>query len=114
MGLPSQPATNTYGNASSPLAYAAKQLFTECLAEMLRLGADPRHANSYGWTALHWVAAGGDRGGDGRGVVRMLVGAGCDAAAPAEDGRTAAEVASDLHGARWAATFNAWVAEAAQ
>ena len=96
----------------TPLMSASRKLYSECVAEMLRLGADARRVNNGGWTALHCVAAYADRGGDGGGVVRQLVAAGCDAAVRDNDGRTAVELARTWHGAEWATEFEGWVAAA--
>ena len=60
----------------TPLMLASRYLYTECVAEMLRLGADARRVDNRGMTALHWVAELAGRGGDGVGVVRQLVAAG--------------------------------------
>ena len=98
----------------TPLMLAT--LHSECVAEMLRLGADARRVNNYGWTALHYVALQAYRRGDGVGVVRQLVAAGCDAAVRDNDGHTAVELARTWHGARaiaeWATVFEGWVAAA--
>ena len=94
---------------NTPLMVAARCLQLECVAEMLRLGADPRRVENLGRTALHWVAVNADRRGDGRGVVRLLVEAGCDAAVRDAGGRTAADVARDYNGAEWGAKFDEWV-----
>mgnify|MGYP000902626686 CR=1 FL=1 len=102
-----------YGN--TPLMFASQGLRSECVAEMLRLGADARRVNNDGRTALHLTAS-ADRGGDGGGVVRQLVAAGCDAAVRDNDGHTAVELARTWHGARaiaeWATVFEGWVAAA--
>lgn len=99
-------------DGTTPLMFASRRLHTECVAEMLRLGADARRVNSDGWTALHCVAAWADRGGDGVGVVRQLVAAGCDAAVRDNDGRTAVERARTEQGAEWATEIEGWVAAA--
>ena len=97
---------------TTPLMLASQWLHTECVAEMLRLGADARRVNNDGRTALHCVAAWADRGGDGVGVVRQLVAAGCDAAVRDNDGRTAVELARTRYGAEWATEIEGWVAAA--
>ena len=96
----------------TPLMEASHGLHSECVAEMLRLGADARRVDNDGWTALHWVAAGADRGGDGVGVVRQLVAAGCDAAVRDNDGHTAVKLARTQNGAEWATVLEGWVAAA--
>ena len=96
----------------TPLMEASQYLRSECVAEMLRLGADARRVNNDGWTALHWVAQAVDRGGDGGGVVRQLVAAGCDAAVRDNDGHTAVELARTWYRAEWATVFEGWVAAA--
>ena len=78
---------------------------------MLRLGADARRVDNGGSTALHWIAYAGRRG-DGVGVVRQLVAAGCDAAVRDISGHTAVELARTKHGAKWATEFEGWVAAA--
>ena len=98
---------------TTPLIFASLLHHTECVAEMLRLGADARRVDNDGWTALHWVAAWADRGGDGVGVVRQLVAAGCDAAVRDNDGHTAVELARTCYGgAEWATEIEGWVAAA--
>ena len=82
-----------YGN--TPLMWASCCHRAECVAEMLRLGADARRVDSYGWTALHRF---GSRGGGGAEVVRLLVAAGCDAAVRNNSGRTAVEYARGCGG----------------
>ena len=99
-------------DGSTPLMWASLKLHTECVAEMLRLGADARRVDNDGWTALHWVAQAVDRGGDGGGVVRQLVAAGCDAAVRDNDGRTAVELARTRHRAGCATEIEGWVAAA--
>ena len=74
----------------TPLMVASYYHHAECVAEMLRVGADARRVNDNGWTALHWVAARGGDGGGGAEIVRLLVAAGCDAAGRTNNGRTAA------------------------
>ena len=96
---------------STPLMLVSRWLLTECVAEMLRLGADARRVDNNGFTALHWVAEGADGGGDGGGVVRQLVAAGCDAAVRDNDGRTAVELARTYAGTKWA-EIEGWVAAA--
>ena len=96
-----------YGN--TPLMLASQGLHSECVAEMLRLGADARRVDNDGMTALHWIAYGGRRG-DGVGVVRQLVAAGCDAAVRDNDGHTAVELARTRYGAEWATEIEGWVA----
>ena len=88
----------------------------ECVAEMLRLGADARRVDNRGRTALHWVAASGRDLGEGAEVVRLLVAAGCDAAVRDNLGRTAIEVArinalalsNDVNNV-WVRKVEAWV-----
>ena len=77
----------------TPLRWASNCHRAECVAEMLRLGADARRVNNSGRTALHWVATRGRDRGAGAEVVRLLVAAGCDAAVRDNDGRTAVELA---------------------
>ena len=99
-------------DGTTPLMCASLGLHTECVAEMLRLGADARRVNNDGWTALHGVAFATLRG-DGGGVVRQLVAAGCDAAVRDNDGHTAVELARTRYGgAEWATVFEGWVAAA--
>ena len=83
----------------------------ECVAEMLRLGADARLVDNRGWTALHWVALRGSDGGGAAEVVRLLVAAGCDAAVRDNYGRTAVEFARDC-GDEWGREVEGWVAAA--
>ena len=98
-------------SAVTPLMMASRWLRTECVAEMLRLGADARRATNNGWTALHRVAAYATDGDVG-GVVRLLVVAGCDAAARDYRGRTAVDLAREDRGAEWASEVEGWVAAA--
>ena len=102
-----------YGN--TPLMWASCCHRAECVAEMLRLGADARRVDDiFGRTALHRVAVrGGDEGG-GAEVVRLLVAAGCDAAVRDNDGRTAVELARRTRtgGAQWGRVVEGWVAAA--
>ena len=95
----------------TPLMWASRWHHAECVAEMLRLGADARHVNDSGWTALHRVASGGD-GGGGAEVVRLLVAAGCDAAVRDNDGLTAVEFARRQGGDEWGQKVEGWVAAA--
>ena len=97
---------------TTPLMLASRWVRSECVAEMLRLGADARRVNAVGRTALHWVAVCADRDGDGVGVVRQLVAAGCDAAVRDNRGHTAVELARTCRGAEWATVFEGWVAAA--
>ena len=97
---------------TTPLMWASLRLHTECVAEMLRLGADARRVDNDGKTALHYVAASAKRGGDGVGVVRQLVAAGCDAAVRDNEGRTAVDLARANLGAEWATEIEGWVAAA--
>ena len=100
-------------DGATPLMGASQCLHEECVAEMLRLGADARRVDNRGRTALHRVAAYADRRGDtAEGVVRQLVAAGCDAAARDNNGRTAVELARWLHCAEWATEIEGWVAAA--
>jgi ankyrin repeat protein len=97
----------------TPLMVASYCHRAECVAEMLRLGADARRVNNYGSTALHWVAYRGGDGGGGAEVVRLLVAAGCDAAVRDNDGRTAVELARQRHdGDEWGRVVEGWVAAA--
>ena len=97
----------------TPLMWASQCLRSECVAEMLRLGADARRVDNDGRTALHYVAEHAVRRGDGRGVVRQLVAAGCDAAVRDNDGRPAVELARTRYdGAEWATEIEGWVAAA--
>ena len=97
---------------TTPLIRASRWLRSECVAEMLRLGADARRVDNDGMTALHWVAQAVDRGGDAGGVVRQLVAAGCDAAVRNNNGHTAVELARTDYGAEWATVIEGWVAAA--
>ena len=99
-------------NGTTPLMFASRGLHSECVAEMLRLGADARRVNDFGWTALHRVALSPSRHGDGVGVFRQLVAAGCDAAVRDNDGHTAVELARTRYGAEWATVIEGWVAAA--
>ena len=96
---------------STPLMVASHWNRAECVAEMLRLGANARRVNNGGWTALHWVAERGSVGVDAAEVVRLLVAAGCDAAVRDSNGRTAVEIAM-LYSAEWGRDFEGWVAAA--
>ena len=96
----------------TPLMWASRWHHAECVAEMLRLGADARRVNNSGWTALHFVAARGSDGGGGAEVVRLLVAAGCDAAVRDNDGRTAVEYARRWWGDEWVREVEGWVAAA--
>ena len=96
----------------TPLMEASYWQFAECVAEMLRLGADARRVNNYGSTALHSVALRGHDFGGGAEVVRLLVAAGCDAAVRDNDGRTAVEYARDCGGDEWGRKVEGWVAAA--
>ena len=99
------------GGGVTPLMVASCCHDAECVAEMLRLGADARRVDNDGWTALHRVAdLGRDRGG-GAEVVRLLVAAGCDAAVRDNDGRTAIELARRWS-AEWGLKVAGWVAAA--
>ena len=95
----------------TPLMFASEYLHAECVAEMLRLGADARRVNNDGWTALHKVAVYADRRGDGGGVVRLLIAAECDAAVRHNDSHTAVELAR-TRGVGWATKFEGWIAAA--
>ena len=92
----------------TPLMLASGCHHAECVAEMLRLGADARRVANDGSTALHWVAELGSDGGGGAEVVRLLVAAGCDAAVRNNDGDTAGECARRTRGRK----FEGWVAAA--
>ena len=81
------------GFGVTPLMLASNYHRAECVAEMLRLGADARRVNNDGSTALHLVARRGHDDGGGAEVVRLLVAAGCDAAVRVNDGCTAVEFA---------------------
>lgn len=59
-----------------------------CAATLLTRGANPRHADDSGVTALHLAACGG-----GVLVTRILLGAGADALAVNKDGQTPTDVA---------------------
>ena len=96
---------------TTPLMWASRGPHSECVAEMLRLGADARRVDNNAWTALHWIAFAGRRG-DGVGVVRQLVAAGCDAAVRDNGGHTAVELTRTLHGAERATEIEGWVAAA--
>ena len=95
----------------TPLMEASRCHRAECVAEMLRLGADARRVHNYGWTALHYVAWRGSDFGGGAEVVRLLVAAGCDAAVRDNDGRTAIELARRWS-AEWGLKVEGWVAAA--
>ena len=96
----------------TPLMLASNWHHAECVAEMLRLGADARRVDDYGRTALHWVAV-PSRDGGGEEVVRLLVAAGCDAAVRDNDGRTAVEFARRTRGGdEWVREVEGWVAAA--
>ena len=98
----------------TPLMVASFQHLAECVAEMLRLGADARRVNKYGMTALHRVALRGSDGGGGE-VVRLLVAAGCDAAVRDNDDETAVEYARRTRGGdnyEWGRKVEGWVAAA--
>ena len=99
---------------STPLMLASYWHHAECVAEMLRLGADARRVNNGGTTALHFVAVYGGDGGGGAEVVRLLVAAGCDAAVRNNNGRTAVELARRTRtgGAQWGREVEGWVAAA--
>ena len=100
-------------DGTTPLMKASQFLHSECVAEMLRLGADARRVDNRGWTALHRIALHRvGRRGDGVGVVRQLVAAGCDAAVRDNHGHTAVELARSCHGAKWATEIEGWVAAA--
>ena len=100
-------------NGTTPIVCASCMLHSECVAEMLRLGADARRVDNDGMTALHYVALQACRRRDAReGVVRQLVAAGCDAAVRDNDGHTAVELARTYHGAEWATVIEGWVAAA--
>lgn len=98
----------------TPLMLASAWHRAECVAEMLRLGADARRVDNYGRTALHFVAWRGGDGGGGAEVVRLLVAAGCDAAVRNNDGRTAVEYARHTRdgGDEWGREVEGWVAAA--
>lgn len=97
----------------TPLMDASYWHRAECVAEMLRLGADARRVDNNGKTALHWVAGLGCDVGGGAEVVRLLVAAGCDAAVRDNDGRTAVEYARHTRGGdEWARVVEGWVAAA--
>ena len=96
----------------TPLMLASRGHRAECVAEMLRLGADARRVANDGWTALHWVALSGSDGGAGAEVVRLLVAAGCDAAVHDHFGCTAVQLARDSGGAEWGRKVKGWVAAA--
>ena len=100
----------------TPLMRASGFHRAECVAEMLRLGADARRVDNDGSTALHWVAdhrvaARGRDVGGGAEVVRLLVAAGCDAAVRDNDGDTAVEYARH-RGDEWGRVVEGWVAAA--
>lgn len=96
----------------TPLMRATFYEIVECVAELLRLGADARCVNNCGETALHVLAHQGHDAGGGAEVVRLLVAAGCDAAVRDNDGRTAVELARHLRGAEWGREVEGWVAAA--
>ena len=96
----------------TPLMVASGCHRAECVAEMLRLGADARRVANDGSTALHLVAWRGRNVGGGAEVVRLLVAAGCDAAVRDNDGRTAVEHARHLRGDEWGRKVEGWVAAA--
>ena len=97
----------------TPLMWASGYHRAECVAEMLRLGADARRVENDGSTALHWVAVRGSDGGGGAEVVRLLVAAGCDAAVRDNVGCTAVELARHTWGGdEWGRQVERWVAAA--
>ena len=99
---------------NTPLMRASQFVHRECVEEMLRLGADVRRLNGSDWTALHWAATYRTRRqGAARGVVRVLIVAGCDAAVRDIDGCTAVERARVNYGVEEAEEFEGWVAFAA-
>ncbi len=101
------------GRGMTTLMEASYRQRAECVAEMLRLGADARRVDNNGWTALHRVARRGGDGGGGAEVVRLLVAAGCDAAVRDNDGRTAVEFARHTWGGDvWGREVEGWVAAA--
>lgn len=80
----------------TPLFEASRKLFPKCVAALLRLGADARHADRGGSTALHVVAAKRLFLFDPHPlneVVRLLIAAGCDPAARDPADHTALDVA---------------------
>ena len=95
----------------SPLMYAAGCHHAECVAQMLRLGADARRVDNHGSTALHFVAGRCVDGGGGAKIVRLLVAAGCDAAVRDNAGLTAAELARS-YTVGWGRVLEGWVAAA--
>ena len=95
----------------TPLMEASSWHRAECVAEMLRLGADARRVNNLGWSALHRVAERGRDDGGGAEVVRLLVAAGCDAAERNNSGFTAVEFARRF-GEEWGRKVEGWVAAA--
>ena len=99
-------------HGATPLMMAARWGQTDCVAEMLRLGADSRRVDQDGWTALHSVACSGGLFGGGAEVVRLLVAAGCDAAVRDNNGRTAVEYARYGWGDEWGRKVEGWVAAA--
>lgn len=64
-----------------------------CAAALLTRGANPRHADDSGVTALHLAACGG-----GVLVTRILLAAGADSLAVNQDGQTPADVARYQYG----------------
>ena len=72
----------------TPLMWASFIQHAECVAELLRLGADATRVDNAGRTALHLFSERGREESEGMEVVRLLVAAGCDAAACDNDGNT--------------------------
>ena len=99
-------------HGATPLMVASLGHHAECVAEMLRLGADARRVNYLGSTALHSVADRGSHGWGGAEVVRQLVAAGCDAAVRDNIGRMAVEHARHCGGDEWGRKVEGWVAAA--
>lgn len=74
-----------------PLAFSVFKGHLPCAATLLTRGANPRHADDSGVTALHLAACGG-----GVLVARILLAAGADALAVNQDGQTPADVARSV------------------
>ena len=95
----------------TPLMLASRYHHAECVAELLRLGADVHHTNHGGETALHEVAWRDRDGDEGAEVVRLLVAAGCDAAARDIQSCTAVECAN-IRSPEWSAKLAGWISAA--
>lgn len=101
-------------NGDTPLLLASRAHAHEAVGELLRLGANPRHTNKLGRTALHKVCQDGDlyAGGLGK-TVMLLVPAGCPPEARDKRRRTAEAIIPDTYvGAKFAFRYSYWVSVA--